>query len=134
MVISNIKAKLFVLKLRATSAEKNWLLFVNVIQKFRKAVQMCVPPCIQLGHGTQLSKSVLSRPNWYCPAKIGTSGIPRHFRIFEVIEEPISLKSLHGTTTGEDLFLSVCETMKELELPWKKWKILTCVIFQVAML
>jgi hypothetical protein len=27
---------------------------------------------------------------------------------------------LHGITTGEDLFLSVCKTMKELELPWTK--------------
>jgi hypothetical protein len=62
MVISNIKAKLYVLKLR-TSTDKTWLLFVNVIQKFRKAVQMCVPPYIQAGHGTQLSKSVLSLQN-----------------------------------------------------------------------
>jgi hypothetical protein len=68
-VISNIKAELYVLKLRATSAEKTWFLFVNVIQKFRKTVQMCVPPHMQARHGTQLSKSVLS-------AKIWTSGIP----------------------------------------------------------
>jgi hypothetical protein len=59
----NIKAKLYVLKLRATSVEKTWPLLVNVIQKFWKAVQMCVPPYIQAGHGTQLSKSVLSRQN-----------------------------------------------------------------------
>jgi hypothetical protein len=39
-----------------------------------------------------------------------------------VLEELASLKGLHGTTTGEDLFLSVCETMKELELPWIKLK------------
>jgi len=37
----------------------------------------------------------------------------------EVVEEPASVKSLHGTT-GEDLSLTVCETMKELELPWTK--------------
>jgi hypothetical protein len=63
MVISNIKAQLYVLKLRATRAEKTWFLFVSVIQKFQKAVQMCVPPYIQAGHGTQLSKSALSRQN-----------------------------------------------------------------------
>jgi hypothetical protein len=63
IVISNIKAKLYVLKLEARSAEKTWLLFVNEIKKFRKAVQMCVPPYIQAGHGTQLLKSVLSRQN-----------------------------------------------------------------------
>jgi hypothetical protein len=50
MVISNIKAKLYVLKLRATSTEKTLLLIVNVIQKFQKAVQMC--PTIYPG-GTQ---------------------------------------------------------------------------------
>jgi hypothetical protein len=37
-----------------------------------------------------------------------------------VVKELASLKSLLGTTTGEDLFLSVCETMKELQLPWTK--------------
>jgi hypothetical protein len=36
---------------------------------------------------------------------------------FEVGKGLASLKSLHGITTGEDLFLSVCKTMKELELP-----------------
>jgi hypothetical protein len=36
---------------------------------------------------------------------------------FEVVEELSTFKSLHGTVTGKDLFLSVCETMKELELP-----------------
>jgi hypothetical protein len=39
-----------------------------------------------------------------------------------VFKELASLKGFHGTTTGEDLFLSVCETMKELELPWTKQK------------
>jgi hypothetical protein len=34
--------------------------------------------------------------------------------LFKVAEELASLKSLHGTTKREDLFLSVC---KELELP-----------------
>jgi hypothetical protein len=37
-----------------------------------------------------------------------------------VVKELSSLESLHGTKTGEDLFLSVCETMKVLELPWAK--------------
>jgi hypothetical protein len=36
-----------------------------------------------------------------------------------VVEEVASLKSLRDTT-GEDLFLSVCETMKELDLPRTK--------------
>jgi hypothetical protein len=37
-----------------------------------------------------------------------------------MVEELASLESLHGTTTEEDLFMSVCETMKELELLWTK--------------
>jgi hypothetical protein len=36
------------------------------------------------------------------------------------LKNKLSLKSLHGTTAEVDLFLSVCETMKELELPWTK--------------
>jgi hypothetical protein len=44
--------------------------FVNIIRKFRKAVQMCEPPYIQDGHGTRFSL------NRYCPAKIGRCGIP----------------------------------------------------------
>jgi hypothetical protein len=36
-----------------------------------------------------------------------------------VVKELASLESLHVTTTGED-FLSVCEAMKELDLPWTK--------------
>lgn len=39
--------------------------------------------------------------------------------LFKVAEELASLKSLHGTTKREDLFLSVC---KELELPQTKNK------------
>jgi hypothetical protein len=42
-------------KIRETE-EKMLLLFVNVIQKFRIAVQMCEPPYIQVEHRTQLSK------------------------------------------------------------------------------
>jgi hypothetical protein len=66
MVVSNIKAWLYtyVLKLRATSTVKTWLPFVNVIQKFQKAVQMYVSPYIQAGYRTQLSKSVLSCQYW----------------------------------------------------------------------
>jgi len=43
--MSNINAKLYVglLKLNVTTAEITWLLFVNLIQKFQNAVQMCVP-------------------------------------------------------------------------------------------
>jgi hypothetical protein len=40
----------------------------------------------------------------------------------EAVKELASLKGLQGTTTGKDLFLSVCETMKELEMPWTKLK------------
>jgi hypothetical protein len=31
-----------------------------------------------------------------------------------VVKELHDIKSLHSTTTGKDLFLSVCETMKEI--------------------
>jgi hypothetical protein len=41
---------------------------------------------------------------------------------FEVIEELTNLKSLHRTSTGEDLFSSVRKTMKELQLPLTKLK------------
>jgi hypothetical protein len=37
-----------------------------------------------------------------------------------VVHESASLKNLHGITKGEDLFASVCETVKELNLPWTK--------------
>jgi hypothetical protein len=38
-------------KFREKSAEKKTLLiFVNVIQKFRKAVKICEPPHTQVGH------------------------------------------------------------------------------------
>jgi hypothetical protein len=43
----------------------------------------------------------------------------------DVVEQLVNLKSLHGTTTGEDLFLSACEAMKELEFPWTKLKRVT---------
>jgi hypothetical protein len=36
-----------------------------------------------------------------------------------------SLKSLRDTATGENLFLNVCETRKEFQLPWKKTKEMT---------
>jgi hypothetical protein len=39
---------------------------------------------------------------------------------FEMVEELSSLKSFPGPMTGEDLFLSACETPKGIELPWLK--------------
>jgi hypothetical protein len=42
-----------------------------------------------------------------------------------VVEELASLKILHGTTTAENLFLSVFETMKEFELQQIKLKAVT---------
>lgn len=39
---------------------------------------------------------------------------------FDVVAELASLKCLYGITAGEDLFLSVCEVMKELELAWTR--------------
>ncbi|KAK0137893.1 General transcription factor II-I repeat domain-containing protein 2 [Merluccius polli] len=39
---------------------------------------------------------------------------------FEVSEELAALKSLKGTTTGEDIFVQVCKTMEELGLAWSK--------------
>jgi hypothetical protein len=50
-------------KTRSKKCRKNFACLL-MKSKFRKAVQMCVPPYIQAGHGTQLSKSVLSRQNW----------------------------------------------------------------------
>jgi hypothetical protein len=35
----------------------------------------------------------------------------------EVVEELAVLKSLHGTTTGEDLYLNMSETTKKREMP-----------------
>ncbi len=39
---------------------------------------------------------------------------------FEVSEELAALQSLKGTTTGEDIFGKVCQTMGELSLDWSK--------------
>lgn len=39
---------------------------------------------------------------------------------FEVSEELAALKSLKGTTTREDIFGKVCQTMGELDLGWSK--------------
>ncbi len=39
---------------------------------------------------------------------------------FEVSEELAALQSLKGTTTGEDIFGKVCQTMGELGLDWSK--------------
>ena len=35
-------------------------------------------------------------------------------------EELASLKSLKGTTTGEDIFVQVCKTMDDFDLHWSK--------------
>jgi hypothetical protein len=45
--------------------------------------------------------------------------------IFMVHEELGGLCSLKGTTTGEDLFLKVEETLSSLELRWEKLKSVT---------
>jgi hypothetical protein len=63
VVISNIKAK-YAYKTQGNKHRKNLVSIVNVIQKFQKAVQMCELPYIQVGHGTQLLKSVPSHQNW----------------------------------------------------------------------
>ncbi|XP_068602597.1 general transcription factor II-I repeat domain-containing protein 2-like [Brachionichthys hirsutus] len=39
---------------------------------------------------------------------------------FEMCEELAALQSLKGTTTGEDIFGKVCQTMEELDLDWSK--------------
>jgi hypothetical protein len=44
--------------------------------------------------------------------------IPRVTEYFEMVEELPSLQSLQGTSIRKDLFLSVCVTTTELELPW----------------
>lgn len=40
--------------------------------------------------------------------------------IFLVTEELLDLQSLKGQTRGMDFFVSVCEAVDELELPWSK--------------
>ncbi|KAG5852650.1 hypothetical protein ANANG_G00064790 [Anguilla anguilla] len=39
---------------------------------------------------------------------------------FEMCEELAALQSLKGTTTGEDIFDKVCQTMQQLDLDWAK--------------
>lgn len=39
---------------------------------------------------------------------------------FEICEELAALQSLKGTTTGEDIFAKVYQTMEELNLDWSK--------------
>ncbi|XP_041447439.1 general transcription factor II-I repeat domain-containing protein 2-like [Xenopus laevis] len=39
---------------------------------------------------------------------------------FEVTEELAALQSIKGTTTGEDIYEKVCQTMNDLELDWAK--------------
>ena len=40
--------------------------------------------------------------------------------MFEVSKELAALQSLTDTTTGEDIFCKVCQTMEELDLDWSK--------------
>lgn len=44
---------------------------------------------------------------------------------FEITEELAALKSLKGTTTGENIFQKVLETMQELQLSWKHLRSVT---------
>ena len=39
---------------------------------------------------------------------------------FKVTEELAALKSIKGTTIGEDIYEKVCQTMNDLELDWGK--------------
>ncbi|KAJ1175193.1 hypothetical protein NDU88_000484 [Pleurodeles waltl] len=39
---------------------------------------------------------------------------------FEVTEELAALKSIKGTTTGEDIYEKICQTVNDLELDWAK--------------
>lgn len=39
---------------------------------------------------------------------------------FEVTEELAALQSIKGTTTGEDIYEKVCQTVNGLELDWAK--------------
>jgi hypothetical protein len=39
---------------------------------------------------------------------------------FEITEELAGLQSLKGTTTGEDIFQKLCETLRSLHLNWKE--------------
>ncbi|KAJ1150092.1 hypothetical protein NDU88_002890 [Pleurodeles waltl] len=38
----------------------------------------------------------------------------------QVTEELAALKSIKGTTTGEDIYEKVCQTVNDLELDWAK--------------
>jgi hypothetical protein len=80
------------LKCIATSAEETLLLFVNVIQKFRKAVQMCA-------RHISRRDTEHSSQNRYCPAKIGTSGIP-NVSAHKLQEEIILYKLLVNKCTS----------------------------------
>ena len=42
--------------------------------------------------------------------------------MFQITEELAALQSLKGTTTGEDIFAAVCETITQLNLNWSQLK------------
>lgn len=37
-----------------------------------------------------------------------------------VTEEILDIKSMHGTTTGKDIFENICQSVTDMKLPWDK--------------
>lgn len=44
-------------------------------------------------------------------------GVDSNLRI---TEEILDIKSMHGTTTGKDIFENVCQSVTDMKLPWDK--------------